>query len=111
MIVEWIGNLLLIAGGILLVLAAWGVLILPDALARQHAATKAGTLAISLICVGAMVLADSSWFSRLLAILVFLFITLPLASHLLARAVVRHGQLEVQVQQAPLVGGEPPSHK
>ena len=48
-----LATLLLIAGAVLLVLAAWGVIALPDALARQHAATKAGTLALVLVCLGA----------------------------------------------------------
>lgn len=42
-----LGGLLLAAGAVLLVIAAWGVIVLPDALARQHAATKAGTLALT----------------------------------------------------------------
>ncbi len=40
------GRVLLAAGAVLLVIAAWGVIVLPDALARQHAATKAATLAL-----------------------------------------------------------------
>lgn len=110
MILTWIGQLFLVAGGLLLVIAAWGVLVLPDALARQHAATKAGTLALALICVGAMFLADTSWLLRLLAIFVFLLITLPIASHLLARACVRHGRLDAQVEAAPLIGTDPAQH-
>ena len=43
-----LGGLLLAAGAVLLVIAAWGVIVLPDALARQHAATKAGTSRLSL---------------------------------------------------------------
>lgn len=87
---EWsvmAGTTLLVAGGLLLLLAAWGVISLPDALSRQHAATKAGTLALALICVGAMLWAwDWGWTIRLLFILIFLLWTLPVASHLLARA-------------------------
>lgn len=81
---------LLLAGGVLLVVAAWGVIRLPDALSRQHAATKAGTLAVTLVCIGAMLAAgEAAWTVRLLVIVVFLLLTLPVASHLLARAAVR----------------------
>jgi hypothetical protein len=45
-----LGGVLIAGGGLLLAIAAWGVLVLPDALARQHAATKAGTLALALVC-------------------------------------------------------------
>ena len=85
-----LATLLLIAGAVLLVLAAWGVIALPDALARQHAATKAGTLALVLVCLGAaLAMPEGEWAWRLGLIVVFLWVTLPLASHLLARAAVR----------------------
>lgn len=98
--------LLLAAGGALLVVAAWGVNSLPDALARQHAATKAGTLALALICLGAMLAAGLAlgWVLRLVFILAFLLATLPVASHLLARAAVREAGGEPQ-HEAPLVEG------
>ena len=74
-----------------LVIAAVGILRLPDALARQHAATKAGTVAVSLFALGlALVAWDAGWgwpwLGRLLATVLILLTTLPLASHALARA-------------------------
>lgn len=99
-----LGGLLLAAGAVLLVIAAWGVIVLPDALARQHAATKAGTLALTLVCVGAMLVArDTAWTWRLLLILGFLLATLPVASHLLARAAVGEGGLAQAVDAAEFV--------
>lgn len=99
---------LLAAGAVLLVIAAWGVIRLPDALSRQHAATKAGTLALALVCLGAMAAArDAGWAWRLALIIVFLLATLPVASHLLARAAVREAELEEQTAAAPLVGDDP----
>jgi multicomponent Na+:H+ antiporter subunit G len=72
---------------LVLLIAAVGVLRLPDALARQHAATKAGTLAVSLFAVGlALVAGEAAWTWRLLALVTILLTTLPLASHALARA-------------------------
>ncbi len=78
---------------VVLLIAALGVYRLTDALSRQHAATKAATLGISLFCVGLMLYAAASdwgagWSLRLLALLAFLALTLPLASHALARAAV-----------------------
>ena len=105
------GAALLAAGAALLVIAAWGVVVLPDALARQHAATKAGTLALALVCIGAMLIAgDPGWTWRLLLILGFLVATLPVASHLLARAAVREAGLDREVEAAPRAGyaGERP---
>jgi len=83
-----VATLLLLAGMAMLLIAAWGVLILPDALARQHAATKAGTVALSLLGAGIAVIAPADWLWRLALIIGFLLATLPLASHLLARAAV-----------------------
>jgi len=86
---------LLLAGGLLLVVAAWGVIRLPDALSRQHAATKAGTLAVALVCLGGMLMAgEAAWTVRLAMIVVLLLLTLPVASHLLARAAVRESTAE-----------------
>jgi multicomponent Na+:H+ antiporter subunit G len=106
--IDLAGSALLIAGGVLLIIAAWGVLRLPDALARQHAATKAGTLALLCLCIGTLLLQPSeAWFWRILAIVVFLFVTLPIASHVLARAAVAHSSLDVEASRAPLVGDDP----
>jgi multicomponent Na+:H+ antiporter subunit G len=106
--VTLLGTLLLAAGAVLLVIAAWGVIALPDALSRQHAATKAGTLALALVCVGAWLFQPSiDWGWRLALILGFLLATLPVASHLLARAAVIEGGLDRQVGEAPLVGRDP----
>lgn len=103
--IEALGEWLVVSGAVLLVVAAWGVIVLPDALARQHAATKAGTLALALVCVGAMLIArDAAWTWRLLLILGFLFITLPVASHFLARAAVREAGLDGAVDVAPVAG-------
>ena len=72
---------------LLLLVAAVGIVRLPDALARQHAATKAGTLAVSLLAVGlALVVGEGAWIWRLSGLVAILLMTLPLASHALARA-------------------------
>ena len=102
-----IAFILLGLGAVLLIIAAWGVITLPDALSRQHAATKAGTLALALICVGALALEPSvNWAWRLVLVLGFLIATLPVASHLLARAAVEEAGLDDQIRDAPLVGGD-----
>lgn len=100
-----LGAAVLVAGSLLMVLAALGVIVLPDALARQHAATKSGTLAVALVCIGAAgVTGDLAFAVRLAAIVVFLLATLPVASHLLARAAVVEAGLEPELRAAPLAG-------
>lgn len=80
---------------IVLSVAAFGILRLPDALARQHAATKAATLAVSLFALGlGLVVAETAWTWRLLVLVAILLITLPLASHALARAGIAERELK-----------------
>lgn len=106
------GTLFLLLGGLVLVIAAWGVVILPDALARQHAATKAGTLALALIGLGAALMhPEFEWLWRLILIVGFLLVTLPVASHLLARAALREAGLTESVRHAPRIDTQPPGSK
>lgn len=72
-------------GAVLLTVAAFGVLRLPGALTRQHAATKASTLALSLMIAGVAVL-HPGWWLRLAILAIALMLTVPIASHALARA-------------------------
>jgi len=84
------GVSLCLLGSLLLLVAAWGVVRLPDALSRQHAATKAGTLALSVFALGAgLIVPEPAWIARLAALVLLLLIALPLASHALARAAVK----------------------
>ena len=72
---------------IILLIAALGVYLLPDALSRQHAATKAATLSLTLFALGTGLLAwDWAWTWRLVLLVAILFAALPLASHALGRA-------------------------
>ncbi len=88
MLLGWVFALMAM---LLLLIAALGILRLPDALSRQHAATKAATLSVSLFVIGLMLVAAASgwgwgWTIRLVVMLMILLGTLPLASHALAQA-------------------------
>jgi multicomponent Na+:H+ antiporter subunit G len=85
-----LGQGLCLLGAVILLIAAWGVVRLPDALSRQHAATKAGTLALFAFILGAGVLMpEPAWLGRLALLLMVLLLTLPIASYALARAALR----------------------
>jgi multicomponent Na+:H+ antiporter subunit G len=74
-------------GAAILLISALGLIRLPDALSRQHAGTKAVTLAVLSFSLGIGILAwDSAWTWRLLVLALLLMFTLPLSSHALARA-------------------------
>ena len=91
-----LGSLLMVVGAGLLVVAMIGVLRLPDTLARQHAGTKAATLALGVMALGlALVTPGTGAWIRLGLLIVALWVTLPVASHALARAAVsRQAKLE-----------------
>lgn len=91
-----LGCLLMILGAGLLVVAMIGVLRLPDTLARQHAGTKAATLALGVMALGlGFVTPSAGAWMRLALLIVALWVTLPVASHALARAAVsRQAKLE-----------------
>ena len=85
-----VGWLLCSIGILVILLSAIGIIRLPDALTRQHAATKATTVAVMLFSVGTMlIISEAAWTWRLLVIVCFLCLTLPLASHALGRAAYR----------------------
>jgi monovalent cation/proton antiporter MnhG/PhaG subunit len=77
----------LVAGAAICLLAAVGVLRLPDFLMRMHAATKAGVAGCGLLLIGVAFGEPSAsmWVKVTLAI-IFLLLTTPVAGHLLARA-------------------------
>ena len=84
---EWIAAVLILLGALFCLLAAIGLVRLPDTLNRMHAATKAGTLGAGLILAAVAVLfSDIGTVLRALLALVFLYMTAPVAAHLIGRA-------------------------
>lgn len=80
------GALALVAGVVLMLVAAIGLVRLRDPLQRMHSATKAGTLGASFVIIGVILTTDTaSPFTGGFAIL-FLLFTLPIGAQLLARA-------------------------
>lgn len=92
-----IGDVLIYAGCLVLVLgasfsliAAIGVLRLPDLYTRMHAASKAGAVGGGLILLAVALMSfDTGIALRAIIGIVFLLLTTPVAAHLLARASYR----------------------
>jgi multicomponent Na+:H+ antiporter subunit G len=81
------GFICMIAGAFFVAVAALGVLRMPDLYTRMHAATKAGTLGAGLLLVGAALMLQDPWVTlRALLTVAFIALTVPVASHLIARA-------------------------
>jgi multicomponent Na+:H+ antiporter subunit G len=85
--IEVIVSLSLLAGASFMLLAAIGILRLPDLPTRMHASTKAGAMGAMFIMAGvAFFFADSIVFARAFAIVIFILITSPIAAHVIGRA-------------------------
>lgn len=86
-IVTLISATLLVIGSAFTLVAAIGLLRLPDLYTRMHAASKAGTMGSCLMLIALAIHAsDVGTMSRALAGVVFFLLTAPVSTHLLAKA-------------------------
>jgi multicomponent Na+:H+ antiporter subunit G len=91
-LLEVLVALLLLAGGLLSLVSALGVYRLPDVLIRMHASSKAGTLGAGMILLAVAVLYGSGEIvARVVAAILFLLLTVPVASHMIGRAAYMSG--------------------
>lgn len=85
--IELIVSILLLCGATLMILAAVGIVRLPDLPTRMHASTKAGAMGAMFIMGGvAIFFADSVVVARAAGIIVFILITAPISAHVIGRA-------------------------
>ncbi len=91
-IFEFLSAFLILVGGIISVISACGIIRFPDVYSRSHAATKSSTLAVLLTLLGAFLflwVTESLISVRLLLGILFVFLTAPVAGHLITRAAYR----------------------
>jgi multicomponent Na+:H+ antiporter subunit G len=85
-----IGQVIAFAGAVLVLLAAIGVVRFPDVLTRMQSLTKASTVGVTLVAVGAVfVLPTRNDDTSAVAAALLQVLTLPIGASLLARAVYR----------------------
>ncbi|MEN8701472.1 monovalent cation/H(+) antiporter subunit G [Bacillus infantis] len=85
---------LILIGAFLSLVAAFGVIRLPDVYTRNHAASKAATLGVMSVLLGTFLYfyAEEGHFnSRLILGIIFIFMTSPVAGHLISRAAYNAG--------------------
>ena len=83
----YLGCVLLLIGALFCLIAAIGVIRLPDLLSRMHAASKAGAVGGGFILLAVMVMSfDIGVAMRAIVGIAFLLLTTPVGAHLLARA-------------------------
>lgn len=82
-----IADLFLGLGGFFMIFGVIGMLRFPDVYTRLHASSKCGTTGFLSILIGLMIRSGvSALTARMLAIAVFVLITGPVASHLIAKS-------------------------
>ena len=83
-------SLLAISGGLFGLFAGLGVLRVPGVLNKTHASTKAGTLGSARTLASAAVhFCEGSVTVRVIATVLFLLLTAPIAAHMIGRAAAR----------------------
>ena len=93
-VLDVVAGVLLVGGCLLALVAALGVLRLPDLLSRMHAATKPQVLGLVLVLAGLAVrLREPGALGVLVLAVLFQFATAPVATHMVARAGFRAGLL------------------
>ena len=82
---EIIGAIITLIGSIFLFLGSLGLVRMPDIYNRIQTGTKASTLGTILTLLG-IALLNPNWFGKILLLMIFILITNPVSSHVLARA-------------------------
>ena len=78
---------LLFLGAFMMFLTGLGIYRMPDVFTRMHAATKASSLGVALLLLAAiLVFRDPMVLTKSLVTILFIFLTAPVAAHLLGRA-------------------------
>jgi multicomponent Na+:H+ antiporter subunit G len=87
--IEIIAGILILGGAGFTLIAAIGIVRLPDLLNRMHASTKAGTLGSALLLGAlAVVFWETTVTTKSVAAILFLLLTAPIAAHMIGRAYV-----------------------
>ena len=93
-----IAELIVLAGAVLILLAGIGVIRFDDALARMHALTKATTLGVLLVLIGAAIaLPDPNDITSLILAAVLQVLTSPVSAHMIGRATYRARSINARV--------------
>lgn len=83
----WLIIALLFLGVALMFLAGLGILRMPDLFTRMHASTKGASLGVAMLMIAAgLFFWDLGVTTKAIITTVFIFLTAPVAAHLLGRA-------------------------
>lgn len=93
-VTDGLGLIFLLAGAVLCLTAAIGLLRFRDLLTRMHAATKPQVLGVLLVLVGVMLSKEGGLHMGMLVLIgIFQMLTIPVGAHMVGRAGFRTGQV------------------
>lgn len=108
--VDLVAGILVLAGSGLAMLAAVGVLRLPDVFTRMQASTKASTLGLGMLLGGLVILhPEAEMVIRAVSIIAFIMLTAAVSAHAIARAAARTGSplwIGTHVDERPIEESE-----
>lgn len=90
---EAVGAILILVGAIFSLISAIGGIRLPDVYTRSHAASKSSTLGVLCALAGTLLyflISDGIFSVRLILGIFFVFLTAPVAAHVLCRSAYRN---------------------
>lgn len=94
LLLDMVAGACFLIGSSLALVAAIGILRFPDVLSRMHSGTKPQVIGLMFLLVGlGTQLRDPAAIGLLLLTVLFQLATSPIASHMLARATFRSGQV------------------
>lgn len=82
---EYIGYSFILLGVFAFLVSAIGLIRMPDVFTRLHIATKTTTIGTIMVIIGA-IFTEPSWAFKLTLLAIFILITNPLSSSVIARA-------------------------
>ncbi len=87
-----LASILILLGALFSLIAALGVVRMPDLYCRMHAATKAGAFGLSLILIALCVLVpEPRVIIQSMLIIGFFYLTTPIAGQMIGRAAITRG--------------------
>lgn len=89
-LLAYLGYVLMIVGLFFFWVSGLGLIRMPDLFTRMHAGTKSTTMGSLLVLLGAACV-HPEWAPRFLLLAIFILVTNPLSSSVLARAAYRSG--------------------
>ena len=88
----WVADALVVLGVAVMTIGVVGVLRMPDAYTKMHAASKAVFLGVCMLALASFATEEPAIVGRALLIAIMLLLTTPVAAHVIGQAAYRAGE-------------------